>query len=582
MRDLLISSSVLILSILLIRHLVKDKISPLLQYMLWLPAVLRLLLPFSLWNSPISVMNLFPEKSIIEYLQEVNEENWSQMLQQANQAKDLETGNQDIQQANGDAAGMNEHIYEQMPNITDNPVRTGQQVRHKMTEYLLLIWLTGVVIVGGYMLFYQIKWEKYLRENRKKLITGNPYSKILKVYTVEGLPSPCLSGRNIYLTQEMAEEERQLTHILAHEYCHYRHLDYLWVIVRCCLTAVYWFHPLVWVAAYASKQDSELACDEAAIRLLGEEERFAYGKTLVELITGYSSERSKMGIASTMSGGEKGIRQRVRRIAKRPEKLLAVTTGVILVTIVLAAVTFTAAGQRAQEVNEAVPLSENISEGAEAENEAVTEGEAEILPDGEKGFQETEQNLKDTEHLLREKEEQILEEQQQIREMEQQIQEMEQRLQEQLLEAQQLGDADEGALMYSNPCPSYTRVSDGYGSRTNPVTGETILHNGVDLAAEEGADIVAAQAGEVYQTGFDAKDGNYVVLYHQINGAYTYYTSCKEIFVEEGELVEQGQKIAEVGKTGASAGSHLHFGVMENGEFVEPVFLELEQSTTSG
>lgn len=576
MRDLLVSSSVLILSILLIRHLVKEKISPLLQYMLWLPAALRLMLPFSLWNSPISVMNLLPEKGIIEYLQEVNEENQSQMLQQDNQAKDLEAGNQDIQQANGYAAGMNEQVYEQMPGITDNPVRTGQTVRHKMTGYLLLIWLTGVVIVGSYMIFYQIKWKKYLRENRKKLKTGNPYSKILKVYTVEGLPSPCLSGRNIYLTQEMAEEEKQLTHILAHEYCHYRHLDYLWVIIRCCLITVYWFHPLVWVAAYLSKQDSELACDEAAIRLLGEEERFAYGKTLVGLITGYSSERSKMGIASTMSGGEKGIRQRVGRIAKKPEKLLAVTTGVILVTIVLAAVTFTAAGQRAQEVNEVVPLSENISEGAETENEAVTEGEAEILPDGEKGFQETEQNLKDTEHLLREKEEQILEEQQQIREMEQQIQEMEQRLQEQLLEAQQFGDADEGALMYSNPCPSYTRVSDGYGSRTNPVTGETILHNGVDLAAEEGADIVAAQAGEVYQTGFDAKDGNYVVLYHQINGAYTYYTSCKEIFVEEGELVEQGQKIAEVGKTGASTGSHLHFGVMENGEFVEPVFLELE------
>ena len=166
--------------------------------------------------------------------------------------------------------------------------------------------------------------------------------------------------------------------------------------------------------------------------------------------------------------------------------------------------------------------------------------------------------MKEMEYSLLEKEEQLLETQQQIQEMEQQ-------LQEQLLEAQQLGDADEGALMYSNPCPSYTRVSDGYGSRTHPVTGETILHN-----------------GEVYQTGFDAKDGNYVVLYHQINGAYTYYTACKEILVKEGEWVEQGQKIAEVGKTGASTGSHLHFGVMENGEFVEPVFLELEQSTTSG
>lgn len=562
MRDLLVSSSVLILSILLIRHLVKEKISPLLQYMLWLPAALRLMLPFSLWNSPISVMNLLPEKGIIEYLQEVNEENQSQMLQQDNQAKDLEAGNQDIQQANGYAAGMNEQVYEQMPGITDNPVRTGQAVRHKMTGYLLLIWLTGVVIVGSYMIFYQIKWKKYLRENRKKLKTGNPYSKILKVYTVEGLPSPCLSGRNIYLTQEMAEEEKQLTHILAHEYCHYRHLDYLWVIIRCCLITVYWFHPLVWVAAYLSKQDSELACDEAAIRLLGEEERFAYGKTLVGLITGYSSERSKMGIASTMSGGEKGIRQRVRRIANKSKRLYIVAGGVLLVTMALVAVTFTAADWKVQKVDEVPDLSENS--GRYESRDEASEVEAAMQSDKEKELQEIEQYMK-------EKEGQLLETQQQI-------QEMEQHLQEQLLEAQQPGDAEEGALMYSNPCPSYTRVSDGYGSRTNPVTGETILHNGVDLAAEEGADIVAAQAGEVYQTGFDAKDGNYVVLHHQINGAYTYYSACKEILVKEGEWVEQGQKIAEVGKTGASTGSHLHFAVMENGEFVEPVFMTLKQT----
>ena len=108
MRDLLISSSVLILSILLIRHLVKEKISPLLQYMLWLPIVLRLMLPFPLWDSSVSVMNLFPEKGVIEYLQEVNEENRSQMLQQDNQAEDLEL---DIQQANGYVAETNEQVF---------------------------------------------------------------------------------------------------------------------------------------------------------------------------------------------------------------------------------------------------------------------------------------------------------------------------------------------------------------------------------------------------------------------------------------------------------------------------------------
>ncbi len=554
MRDLLISSSVLILIILLVRHLVKGRISPLLQYMLWLPVVLRLMLPFPLWDSSISVMNLFPEEGITGYLQEEN-----QRPQQANQTEGQET--KIWAQGDGHSLEMNE----QMQNMTDDPVKSEQPVWDKMTGYLLLIWLAGMAVAGGYMLFYQIKWKKYLRENRRLLKAESPYSRILKVYIVEGLPSPCLSGRSIYLTQEMAEKERQLTHILAHEYCHYRHLDFFWVMVRCCLTTVYWFHPLVWAAAYASKQDSELACDEAAIRLLGEEERFSYGKTLIGLIAVHSFERSRMGIVSTMSGGEKGIRERVGRIAQKPGRLFIATGGVIFIMIALVAITFTAAKQETQNVDE-IPISSENTGGHENDN-AMTEDEAVMLPDEEREVREMEQLLQETEQYLQDKEEQI-------QEMKRQIQEVEEWQQQQLQQEKQ--ETGEGVVKYSNPCPSYTRVADGFGSRTHPVTGETILHNGVDLAADEGADIVAAQAGEVYQAGFDAEDGNYVVLYHQINGAYTYYTACKEIFVEEGEQVEQGQKIAEVGKTGTSTGAHLHFAVMENGEFVEPVFLELE------
>ena len=188
-----------------------------------------------------------------------------------------------------------------------------------------------------------------------------------------------MCGRRIYLTKEMASDERRLEHILMHEYCHYRHLDSVWVIVRCVLTAVYWFHPLVWAAAYLSKQDSELACDEAALRLLGETERIAYGKTLLALIAEEPYGKNRIGIASTMSGGEKGIRERIFRIAKKRTYLAVLTGLVIVVAAVLVAVTFS--GKRENEVADNIEEMQDSMERLEAEQaeeEALKELQEEV------------------------------------------------------------------------------------------------------------------------------------------------------------------------------------------------------------
>lgn len=101
---------------------------------------------------------------------------------------------------------------------------------------------------------------------------------------MKGLPSPCLVGRHIYIGERTPGGEQGLVHVLAHEYCHACHGDGFWAFLRCALAALYWFDPFVWAAAFAARQDSDLACDEAVVRLLGEEERFAYGRTLLSLL----------------------------------------------------------------------------------------------------------------------------------------------------------------------------------------------------------------------------------------------------------------------------------------------------------
>ena len=63
--------------------------------------------------------------------------------------------------------------------------------------------------------------------------------------------------------------------------------------------------------------------------------------------------------------------------------------------------------------------------------------------------------------------------------------------------------------------------------------------------------------------------GNYVMISHG-DGLYTVYMHCSKLCVSEGDEVSAGQKIAEVGSTGASTGPHLHFSVRSGGAYVSP------------
>lgn len=396
MRDVIITSSVLILAILLIRQFTKGKINPLLQYMLWLLVVLRLVFPFPLWNSPVSIMNLFPQTSSVEdslttqtEIDQSMEQNRAEAVQgQADQLQGQvemiqgQTSQSEIMQSQTNMMQSEKELSQSQKELSLNGLNVsfGQFIKN----CLPVVWIAGILVVGGYMLFYQIKWKKYLCKNRKQLKGINQYRDVLWVYTVEELPSPCLSGRSIYLTEEMAADEKQLAHILAHEYCHYRHLDSLWVIVRCVLAAIYWFHPLVWVAAYLSKQDSEFACDEAAIRLLGEKERFAYGRTLIKLIVNDTCERSRMGIASTMSGGERGIRERISRIATKPKHFFIMAGIVALLVIMLFAITFSGAGKTADIAAEG----NSIISGEEVKEEVLSDQDVMLREETDKQKEE--------------------------------------------------------------------------------------------------------------------------------------------------------------------------------------------------
>lgn len=592
MRDMIITSSILILAILLIRHLAKGRIHPLLQYSLWLLVVLKLLMPIPLWNSPVSVLNLFSDslnKENMSYESESFEQNQisSQGVQNMNEQIIYDAGviaDSDLLPNMADAASLDSILS----------IVADAKSGLSLSAFLTFIWLIGIAATGSCMIFYQIKWQRYLHINRKTLNTSQSETVSaldisLSVYIVNGLPSPCLCGRSIYLTEEMAKDKKQLEHILVHEYCHYRQLDSLWVIVRCVLTVIYWFNPLVWAAAYVSKQDSEFACDAAVIRMIGEDERIPYGKTLINLISGNSFGRSKIGAASMMSDGDKSIRERIFKIAGKPKYIAAAAAVVILIAVTLIAVTFSgeykenASGQKMDDAADIISAEneENKEESVNTENGDMQAASVQLDESMQQAVNVYETVL--AEELA--KIEAMESELEALMQAEAEIEAAEnasdlskpfkfedfQLLLSQAGYTEPLPHQSAMQISYINPCPSCTRISDIFGKRENPVTNIELFHNGVDMAAAQDEDIVAAANGIVCKTGYDSTYGNHVVIYHGTEN-FTYYAHCTEILVSEGDLVESGQKIATVGSTGRSTGPHLHFMVSDNGEYVEPVF----------
>lgn len=115
------------------------------------------------------------------------------------------------------------------------------------------------------------------------------------------------------------------------------------------------------------------------------------------------------------------------------------------------------------------------------------------------------------------------------------------------------------------------RITTYFGPAINPFTHEMYLHLGVDIAYAYGTPILASADGKVVQRGYEALGyGNYVVIRHRY-GFYTKYAHMEQVYVNEGDVVKQGQMIGRMGSTGLSTGPHLHFEVHLGSEVVDPM-----------
>ena len=346
MKEILLTSSVLILALLALRRLFRRTISRRMQYTLWALVLVRLLVPLNVGTLAHNVLSAAePVQTAVEkrletpvlYMQDGTERHPAQLLSG-------EESQGDPQSPPSDAA--------QSAPADEYSIVTPTYRAVALSEALTYVWYAGMLIVGAWFLFTNLRFARALRKARTPYsVEGCRYP----VYLVSALPSPCLFGvlrPAIYLNNAAAASPELLRFVLAHEQTHARHLDPLWSLLRGLCLTVYWFDPLVWLAAVLSREDGELACDEGTLRALGADERTAYGKALLSLVPVCTKPQNPLLGATTMTGGKKNLKERVTRIAEnRQAKTAAVFVAVALAALVCA-VSFTGAPDTPPEVTQ--------------------------------------------------------------------------------------------------------------------------------------------------------------------------------------------------------------------------------------
>lgn len=329
MIEWVVSSCILILAVIALRYLLRGKISLRLQYALWLLVLARLLIPVSFGSTDISVMSVVEKAPAVQAVESV---------------RDVDTiwqaDNGSVQGLPAGAAADNAPL-QIAPRTTSDDQFSRMSSALTLRKILLPVWWGGAAVTLLVFLTANLCFAARLRKSRRPLIVEGAS---LPVYVARERAVPCLFGLfrpAVYVTPEAEEDGTLLRHTVAHETTHFRQGDHVWALLRTVCLALHWWNPLVWWAAKLSRQDGELACDEATIRALGEGERAAYGRTLIRMACGRGA--SPLLTATTMDGGKTSLHERIVLLAKKPRTAALAAIALVLAAALCVGCTFTGA-----------------------------------------------------------------------------------------------------------------------------------------------------------------------------------------------------------------------------------------------
>lgn len=289
--------SALILAVLLVRAIFKNRVPKRMVYTLWLVVLVKLCLPGTLVSLPV-----LPAEEAAAPVQRV--ELPAQPLPAQQPAQAVTQPQTPVQQ----------------------PVSPAQEAAEAPAKPLTamqifqIVWAGGSALLGLWLFGTWLVFTVRLHKSRRFLGRHGR----TRIYISSTVKSPCLAGLipAVYLTEDVLQTaETEL--ILRHELTHLRHLDFLWSLCRTAAVIVYWWNPFIWLAAILSKRDAELACDEAVAAGLSDAQRLVYARAIL-------AQAPRKAAALSLAGPP--VRERILFLTKKQRtSALCVILAVLLV-----------------------------------------------------------------------------------------------------------------------------------------------------------------------------------------------------------------------------------------------------------
>ncbi len=332
MLNWILSASLLIAMVIALRYLLRGKLHPAVQYALWGLVLVRLLLPFSIAHTPVSLSSAVEQTTLAQDMERVQHVESVERESDGTIVGKLPT----YTMPDGELV---EH-YTKIADSADDGELMRLQSTVSVKKIVRPVWYIGIGLTAAWFLVVNVIFTRSLRRSREKVECDSKRP----VYVTAAVDTPCLYGLfhpAIYVTPEVVTDEDKLRHVLTHETMHYRHGDHIWSLLRVVCLCLHWYNPLVWWAAALSRRDAELCCDAAAIKSLGEEQRGDYGRTLIGLSCQSAGPNDLLLTATTMTGGKRSLRERIKLIAQKPQTKAIAAFAVIVVAVLAVVITFT-------------------------------------------------------------------------------------------------------------------------------------------------------------------------------------------------------------------------------------------------
>lgn len=321
----IVSSSALIVIVLVLRQLLKSRICKRWQYALWLAVLIRLLIPFNFGEWSVSLA------TVVESVQKTVATSSAVQTPTAPAVPQPSPTTPAAPSVNDTPPVVVSPVEPITPSVPETPSAPAPSPAPVTLPLLPTVWVTGMVIVGVWLVACNVTFALRLKRTRTPVDTFRGR----RVYVSHVLVTPCLHGLfrpAVYVTSQAAKNRTTYLHTLEHEWTHYRHGDLYWSLLRGVALVLHWYNPLVWVAAILSRRDAELCCDESTLARLGDGERTAYGETLLWMTSQKAYPHTLLGTATTMASPLPDLKERLLSVVKRsrPTAWAAVVTAAVM------------------------------------------------------------------------------------------------------------------------------------------------------------------------------------------------------------------------------------------------------------